>query len=73
MGDRRDPQQNVRGGVRYLRDLLRQFENLALALAAYNAGENAVIRYGNRIPPHRETRNYVRKVLGYYRDYRKAS
>jgi len=73
VGNRRDPRQNVRGGVRYLRDLLLQFDNLRLALAAYNAGENAVIRYGNRIPPYRETRNYVRKVLTFYRKYRNAS
>ena len=73
VSDRRDPRQNVSGGVRYLRDLLVQFDDLPLALAAYNAGENAVIRYGNRIPPYRETQRYVRKVLSYYRDYRKAS
>ena len=71
--DRRDPRQNVHGGVRYLRDLLVQFDDLTLALAAYNAGENAVIRHGNRIPPYRETQRYVRKVLNYYRSYRKAS
>ena len=71
--NRRDPRQNVYAGVRYLRDLLVQFDDLTLALAAYNAGENAVIRYGNRIPPYPETRNYVRKVLNYYRTYRKAS
>ena len=71
--NRRDPRQNVLGGVRYLRDLLVQFDDLTLALAAYNAGENAVIRYGNRIPPYPETQNYVRKVLTFYRDYRRAS
>jgi soluble lytic murein transglycosylase-like protein len=65
--NRRDPQQNVDGGVRYLRKLIDQFQQLELALAAYNAGENAVIRYGNTIPPYPETRNYVRKVLKFYR------
>ena len=65
--DRSDPQQNLRGGSEYLRDLLVMFENdLQLALAAYNAGENAVIRYGRKIPPYPETQNYVRKVIGFY-------
>lgn len=67
-----DAVQNLHGGAKYLRDLLHMFNNnVSLALAAYNAGENAVIRYGNRIPPNRETRKYVPKVLGYYRKYRK--
>ena len=66
-----DPVQNLRGGARYLRDLLMIFnDNLSLALAAYNAGENAVIRAGRRIPPYAETRNYVPRVLGYYTRYR---
>ncbi len=66
--DRYDPAQNVGGGTRYLRDLLQMFDNdLELALAAYNAGENAVIRYGNSIPPFAETQNYVRKVIRFYR------
>ncbi len=65
--DRRDPAQNVWGGVRYLRDLLVQFQDLSLALAAYNAGENAVIKYGRKIPPYPETQQYVRRVLQYYR------
>ena len=65
--DRHDPAQNLRGGSTYLRDLLQMFDNdLQLALAAYNAGENAVIRYGNKIPPYQETQNYVRKVIGFY-------
>ncbi len=69
--NRRDPVQNLQGGTRYLAELLRQFENnLVLALAAYNAGENAVIRYHRRIPPFPETRRYVKKVLDYYRRYR---
>ncbi|HOP15390.1 MAG: lytic transglycosylase domain-containing protein [Gammaproteobacteria bacterium] len=65
--DRHDPAENLRGGSTYLRDLLEMFDNdLQLALAAYNAGENAVIRYGNQIPPYDETQNYVRKVIGFY-------
>jgi soluble lytic murein transglycosylase-like protein len=59
-----DPTENLRGGARYLRELLNLFGNdLQLALAAYNAGENAVAQYGNRIPPYPETQRYVRKVL----------
>ena len=54
------------GGVRYLRDLLLQFQDVVLALAAYNAGENAVSRFGNRVPPFPETRRYVDRVLGTY-------
>ena len=71
--DRRDPAANLDGGVRYLIDLLKQFDNVKLALAAYNAGENAVIRYGNKVPPFPETRGYVRKVLTYYRELRGAA
>lgn len=59
-----DPLQNLRGGTRYLRDLLSLFKNnVSLALAAYNAGENAVMRAGNAIPAYRETRIYVPKVM----------
>jgi soluble lytic murein transglycosylase-like protein len=59
-----DPAANIEGGARYLRLLLDMFDHdLRLALAAYNAGENAVKRYGNQIPPYRETQGYVRKVL----------
>ncbi len=65
--NRRDPAQNLRGGSTYLRELLEMFDNdLQLALAAYNAGENAVIRYGRQIPPYAETQDYVRKVLRFY-------
>jgi soluble lytic murein transglycosylase-like protein len=61
-----DPAENIRGGVAYLRVLLERFDgDLRLVLAAYNAGEGAVAKYGNRIPPYRETRSYVRRVLGY--------
>ncbi len=63
-----DPRQNVHAGARYLHDLLQRFgNNLSLALAAYNAGENAVERSGFRIPPFQETEAYVPKVLKIYR------
>lgn len=65
-----DPEQNIRGGTRYLRDLLEMFDNdLELTVAAYNAGENAVLKYGRKIPPYRETKAYVPKVLRYYNKY----
>jgi soluble lytic murein transglycosylase-like protein len=65
-----DPAENILGGVKYLRDLLQMFQgNLELAVAAYNAGENAVIRYGNRVPPYAETTSYVPKVLSFYKKF----
>ena len=67
--DMYDPDDNVGGGAKYLRQLLNRFHgNLPLALAAYNAGENAVERY-QALPPFNETRQYVRKVLRYYRTF----
>lgn len=66
------PESNIDGGVRYLRYLSNLFNgNLPLVLAAYNAGENTVIRYNNSIPPYRETQNYVKRVLHYLEQYRK--
>src|SRR3954452_7023902 len=58
-----DPGENVRGGVAYLRALLDRYENNEqLALAAYNAGPGAVDKYGQTVPPYRETRNYVAQI-----------
>jgi soluble lytic murein transglycosylase-like protein len=73
VSDRADPAQNLSGGIRYLRDLLLQFRSVSLALAAYNAGEGAVMKNGNRIPPYAETRDYVSKVIRFYREARKKS
>ncbi|MFM7067359.1 MAG: transglycosylase SLT domain-containing protein [Gammaproteobacteria bacterium] len=63
-----DPRQNIQGGARYLHDLIQRYSNnLELVIAAYNAGENAVERYGRKVPPYRETRRYVPRVLQHYR------
>lgn len=65
-----DPQQNIDGGIRYLRQLIEQFGgNLTLAVAAYNAGPNAVRRYGG-VPPYPETQTFVRRVLAYWQEFR---
>ena len=65
--DRFDPRQNIDGGVRYLKDLLILFDGeLNLALAAYNAGEGAVIRVGRAVPPYPESRQYVKRVTRFY-------
>jgi len=63
-----DPAQNISGGTRYLRELLNRFNNrVDLVLASYNAGEGAVAKFGNRVPPYRETRNYVKKIAYRYK------
>jgi soluble lytic murein transglycosylase-like protein len=68
-----DPRQNIMGGVRYLRVLANLFNgNLELTLAGYNAGENAVMKYGG-IPPYKETQHYVVKVLSAYAQYRRIA
>jgi soluble lytic murein transglycosylase-like protein len=67
VADSYDARQNIRGGARYLADLLRLFNNdKRLALAAYNAGEHSVLRHGGRVPPFRETLAYVPRVLANY-------
>ncbi len=64
-----DPRQNIYGGVRYLRVLANLFNgDLFLTLAAYNAGEGAVVKFGG-IPPYPETQAYVARVVAYYRQY----
>ncbi len=69
-----NPIENIRGGAKHLRYLLDRFEgNLPLALAAYNAGEYRVKRHCDRIPPIRETQEYVEKVLSYYETFRKPT
>src|SRR4030095_1407564 len=62
-----DPRQNIEGGARYMRFLLDQFDgDIPLALAGYNAGEGAVMKYGYTIPPYAETREYVRRITQRY-------
>jgi soluble lytic murein transglycosylase-like protein len=63
-----DAAQNISGGTRYLKELMNKFNGrVDLVLASYNAGEGAVIKYGHRVPPYRETRNYVKKISYRYR------
>ena len=68
--DKNNPKQNILAGAKYLRELLKLFNgDLKLSLAAYNAGPAAVQRFGGKIPPYRETVDYVPKVLKYYKQY----
>ena len=62
-----DPRQNISAGTKYLANLLNKFNgNIPLALAAYNAGPGAVQKYGNKIPPYRETQNDVKNIMSTY-------
>jgi soluble lytic murein transglycosylase-like protein len=62
-----DPKQNIEGGARYMRFLLNLFKgDVRLALAGYNAGEGAVMKYGYQVPPYSETREYVRRIANRY-------
>jgi soluble lytic murein transglycosylase-like protein len=62
-----EPKQNIEGGVKYMRMLLNMFnQDVVLALAGYNAGEGAVMKYGNQVPPYRETQEYVRRITARY-------
>jgi hypothetical protein len=61
-----DPQQNIDAGIKYMRWLLDKFGDIRLALAGYNAGEGAVMKYGNQIPPYKETQEYVRRITARY-------
>jgi Transglycosylase SLT domain len=63
-----DPAQNIAGGARYLKQLIEQFDGrIDLVLASYNAGEGAVMKFGRKVPPYRETRNYVKRISYRYR------
>lgn len=66
-----DPADNIRGGTQYLKQLLTMFKGqVDLALASYNAGEGRVLDYGNRVPPFKETRDYVKKISARYRNHK---
>lgn len=69
-----DVAQSIKGGTRYLKDLLKMFNGrVDLALAGYNAGEGAVMKFGNTVPPYSETRNYVRLILKRYNTKKQSS
>jgi soluble lytic murein transglycosylase-like protein len=66
-----DAHENIEGGVRYLRVLANQFDgDMVKMIAAYNAGPDAVLKYGGQVPPYPETQAYVRKVLALYFQYK---
>lgn len=68
VSNRKNARQNIDGGTHYIKDLFKMFDsNLKLVLASYNAGEGAVKKYHNSIPPYPETQNYVKKVLRLYK------
>lgn len=63
-----DPEQNIAGGTKYLKNLINKYDSVKLGLAAYNAGSGAVQKYGG-VPPYKETQNYVKRILNdYYRE-----
>ena len=70
VSNKKDPRQNILAGAKYLRELFDLFNgDIRLTVAAYNAGPGAVQKYGGKIPPYKETMNYVPKVLRYYKLY----
>jgi soluble lytic murein transglycosylase-like protein len=69
-----DPAQNIGGGTRYLKQLMGQFNGrIDLVLASYNAGEGAVMKFGRKVPPYRETRDYVKRISFRYRKAKPAT
>src|SRR5258705_5193043 len=69
-----DPAQNIAGGTRYLKQLMGQFNGrIDLVLASYNAGEGAVMKFGRKVPPYRETRDYVKRISYRYRKAKPAN
>ena len=67
-----DAETNLTAGAKYLRQMYYQFGDWRLAIAAYNAGPGAITKYGNQVPPYRETRNYVVQVLRFYNLFKQA-